>query len=71
MGYYTQRNISELAGLINPEMIPIIRDETQLSTYFANLNVDYVIVILKLGWNFGIRQNQICNTKIIYAILKN
>ncbi|MCB2178520.1 hypothetical protein KQH61_03805 [bacterium] len=33
IGYFAQRQIVDLAGLISPDVIPFIRDETQLAAY--------------------------------------
>jgi hypothetical protein len=35
IGYFTQREIIDLAGLISPDVIPFIRDEAQLADYLA------------------------------------
>ena len=43
MGYYGQRNLLDLAGLISPEVIPIIRDEDRLAAYLHAHNVDYLV----------------------------
>jgi hypothetical protein len=44
MGYYGNHNFIDLAGLINPEVIPFIRDEVQLAIYLDAQKVEYVIV---------------------------
>jgi len=41
IGYFTKNPIVDLAGLINPEIIPIINDETELVTYMKSKNVAY------------------------------
>ena len=33
LGYFTQRQILDLAGLVSPDVIPFIRDEAQLAEY--------------------------------------
>jgi hypothetical protein len=43
LGYYGQRNLLDLAGLISPEVIPFIRDEERLSIYLDESKVDYLI----------------------------
>jgi hypothetical protein len=43
IGYYGNRTIIDLAGLINPEVIPMIRDETQLAAYLSDNHVDYLV----------------------------
>lgn len=48
LGFYTDRNIIDLAGLINPEVIPFIRDEAKLKEYLDQKNVDFLVVFP--GW---------------------
>jgi hypothetical protein len=44
MGYYCERKIVDLAGLVQPEMIPIIHDEEQIKEYLTNHEIDYLVV---------------------------
>ena len=43
IGYYTQRPLLDLAGLITPEVIPFIRDEQALFNFVANNNAGYLV----------------------------
>lgn len=43
VGYYSQRPIIDLAGLVTPEIIPIIRDEVQLAAYLDQQGADYLM----------------------------
>jgi len=43
LGYFTGREIVDLAGLVSPEVIPFIRDEEQIANYLDGKNVDYLI----------------------------
>jgi hypothetical protein len=43
MGYFAHRPILDLAGLVNPEVIPIIRNEQYLKEYMDSKSVDYVV----------------------------
>lgn len=43
MGYFTQHQLIDLAGLVNPEVIPIMRDEAELARYLDRQMVDYLI----------------------------
>jgi hypothetical protein len=43
IGYFTQRPLLDLAGLVSPEVIPIIRDEAALFELLANRRVDYLV----------------------------
>ena len=44
VGYITQRQIVDLAGLVTPEMIPIMNDPLKMAEYVRRQNVTYVIV---------------------------
>ncbi|HMN62779.1 MAG TPA: hypothetical protein PJ988_20600, partial [Anaerolinea sp.] len=43
LGYYGGRNILDLAGLISPEVIPFIRDESRIASYLTEKQVDYLV----------------------------
>jgi hypothetical protein len=43
LGYFGQRNLLDLAGLISPEVIPFIRDEERLAEYMDSSRVDYLV----------------------------
>jgi hypothetical protein len=44
IGYITQRQMIDIAGLITPEVIPIMNDQTKLAEFIQKKNVSYVIV---------------------------
>ena len=44
VGYITQRPMVDLAGLITPEVIPIMNDQTKLAEFVHSKNVEYVII---------------------------
>jgi len=44
MGYFGDRNIIDLAGLIQPDIIPIIRNEDALREFINDHNADYLVV---------------------------
>ncbi len=48
LGYFTRNPIVDLAGLINPEVIPIIRDEPELIQYLQTNKIDYLVAFP--GW---------------------
>jgi hypothetical protein len=60
MGFFADRQIIDLAGLISPEVIPFIRDEDQLSTYLDENNTDYLVIFP--GWYDTLDQSK----KVIY-----
>ncbi len=43
MGYFTQRPLVDLAGLVTPEVIPIIRNEPELLDFMIAREVDYLV----------------------------
>jgi len=42
LGYFSERQIRDLAGLISPEVIPFLWDDGQLAEYLDNEGVDYL-----------------------------
>lgn len=48
LGYFAQRPILDLAGLVSPELILFIRDETQLKDYLDEQGADYLVAFP--GW---------------------
>jgi hypothetical protein len=48
LGYYGGREIVDLAGLVSPEVIPILRDEAALEEFLDQHNVSYLVTFP--GW---------------------
>jgi len=48
IGYYAERQLLDLAGLVSPEVIPIIRDELALEMMMNGEDVDYLMTFP--GW---------------------
>ena len=48
MGYFGQRRILDLAGLVSPEVIPFIRDEAQMAAWLDAAAGEYLVVLS--GW---------------------
>ncbi len=44
IGFFSERKIIDLAGLIDPEVVPIIRDEVRLSDFIHRSGADYLVV---------------------------
>ncbi|HTX80326.1 MAG TPA: hypothetical protein VMC62_11685 [Longilinea sp.] len=44
MGYFGDRKILDMAGLVSPEVIPFIRDEAKLQSYLEVQKADYLVV---------------------------
>jgi arabinofuranosyltransferase len=43
MGYFSGHNLVDLAGLVSPEVIPFLRNETRLADYLAEKRVNYLV----------------------------
>lgn len=43
VGYFSQRQIIDLAGLVTPDIIPIIREETRLAEFLDQKGADYLM----------------------------
>ena len=43
LGYFDHHQLIDLAGLVSPEVIPFMRDETRLATYLNQRGVSYLI----------------------------
>jgi hypothetical protein len=48
LGYFTQRQILDMAGLISPQVIPFIRDEARLASFLDEHGADYLMTFP--GW---------------------
>jgi hypothetical protein len=44
LGYFTNRQIVDLAGLITPEIMPIMHDQEKLAEYLRSNHVNYLVV---------------------------
>jgi hypothetical protein len=43
IGYFATRDLVDLAGLVSPEVVPILRDEKALAGYLNEQQVDYLV----------------------------
>jgi hypothetical protein len=43
LGYFAQRPLLDLAGLISPQVIPFIRNEAQLADFLDDQQADYLV----------------------------
>jgi hypothetical protein len=63
VGYITQRQIVDLAGLVTPEIIPIMDDQDALAKFVREQNVSYVIVFTGY-YNEFLKQ---LNAQLVYS----
>jgi hypothetical protein len=52
LGYFGQRRLLDLAGLVSPEVIPFIRDEARLATWITERDASYLVTFP--GWYPGL-----------------
>ncbi len=50
IGYFAERPLLDLAGLISPEIIPLLADETALERYILQSEADYLVTAP--GWPY-------------------
>jgi hypothetical protein len=43
LGYFGEHNLLDLAGLVSPEVVPFIRDETRLAEWLVGEDADYLV----------------------------
>jgi hypothetical protein len=67
MGYFGGRNLLDLAGLVSPEVIPIIRDEPSLLAHLNSREADYLVTFP--GWYEQLADNKILiyNTNGVFS----
>ncbi len=83
IGYFAERPLLDLAGLITPEIIPLLADETAVSEYVVQSDADYLVTAP--GWlytavtqpeistfmfstNFAVTQQQGLNNMAIFLL---
>lgn len=67
LGYYGQRDLVDLAGLVSPEVIPFIRDEARLADYLDENSAEYLVTFP--GWypDLVSRSDLVYQTSTIYS----
>jgi hypothetical protein len=50
IGYYAERPILDLAGLVSPEVVPLLADEKAMADYINQQEVDYLVTAP--GWTY-------------------
>ncbi len=65
IGYYSERNLIDLAGLVSPELIPFMRDEGKLQIYLSQSGANYLVTFP--GWY----PNLVKELPILYQSMSN
>ncbi|HSL43839.1 MAG TPA: hypothetical protein VK897_10430 [Anaerolineales bacterium] len=63
VGYITQRQVVDIAGLVTPEVIPFMNDQSKLADFVQHKNVTYVIVFTGYYEDFLKR----LNAQLVYS----
>jgi hypothetical protein len=61
LGYFAQRNLLDLAGLVSPQVIPFIRDEPRLAEFLDARRAEYLVtfpnwypqLVQRAGWLYA------------------
>jgi hypothetical protein len=69
VGFFSGRQIVDLAGLVTPELIPFIRDEEQLSEYLDSTGVDYLMTFPDWYLTVGTDKPIVYKASGIYTLL--
>jgi hypothetical protein len=64
IGYFAERPLLDLAGLISPEVIPFLTDENELSQYL--INSDAIYLVTAPGWPYETITKS-PNTELLYT----
>ncbi len=69
IGFFTHRELIDLAGLVTPEVIPFLRDEEALAHYLDEKGVCYLVTFP--GWypQLSKRGRQVYSTQSPYSIM--
>ncbi|MDO9085887.1 MAG: hypothetical protein Q7U53_06745 [Anaerolineaceae bacterium] len=67
LGFFSERHILDLAGLISPEVIPFIRDEALLAKYLNENGADYLVVFPNWYVDLEATKREIYTTESIFS----
>lgn len=85
IGYFAERPLLDLAGLITPEIIPLLDDESALAQYVVRSRADYLVTAPGWGYeaitqsgrsrllfstNFALTQAQGVNNMAVYELVR-
>jgi hypothetical protein len=67
LGFFSERRILDLAGLISPEVIPFIRDEDLLARYLDENGADYLVIFPDWYVDLEATKREIYTTNSIFS----
>jgi hypothetical protein len=62
LGYFNQHEIIDLAGLVSPDVIPFLRDESRIADYLNQRGADYFIAFPSLYPELAARSQMVYST---------
>ena len=62
LGYFDHHKLIDLAGLVSPDVIPFLRDETRLAEYLDAQSVDYFVAFPNLYPNLALQSQEVYST---------
>lgn len=63
LGYFDHHQLIDLAGLVSPDVIPFLRDETRLADYLDAQAVDYFVAFPNLYPNLASQSQEVYSTQ--------
>jgi hypothetical protein len=63
LGFFSHRELLDLAGLVSPEVIPFIRDESRLAGYLDAYQADYLVTFPSWYPRLVLRAEQVYQTQ--------
>ncbi|MFZ5857411.1 MAG: hypothetical protein ACOYZ6_11320 [Chloroflexota bacterium] len=63
LGYFDHHQLIDLAGLVSPDVIPFLRDETRLAEYLDAQSVDYFVAFPNLYPNLALQSQEVYSTQ--------
>lgn len=67
IGYFDGHELLDLAGLVSPEVVPFIRDETRLAKYLDEKSADYLITFPAFYPQLTAQRSPIFTTNAVFA----
>jgi hypothetical protein len=68
LGYFDHHELIDLAGLVSPDVIPFLRDESRLADYLNQRGADYFIAFPSLYPELASRSQEVFSTQGVFAL---